>query len=66
MIAILTSYDCITGIQVAKQCMTLKKCVVLTESMLDNGYKPIEGFRPESNEGYTNGKYRRMWRFIDL
>lgn len=63
MKAILTAYHATTNIKVGRQIMTLKKCQELTQQLLNKGYEPINGFKPNTNEGYTNGFFTVMWDF---
>jgi hypothetical protein len=63
MEAIFTAYCAITNIKVCSKIMSLKECQELSQQLLEDGYKPINGFKPHTNEGLTNGKVTIMWEF---
>lgn len=63
--AILVIMDANTRIVIREWTMTMKECQSFTESLFADGYKPVDGFAPITNEAYTNGKYICEWKFTE-
>lgn len=63
--ATLVVMDAITLIVIRERTMTIKECQSFTESLLADGYKPVDDFVPTKNEAYTNGKYVCAWEFTE-
>ena len=63
--ATLVLMDANTRIEFRRFTLTMKEFQSFTETLLADGYKPVDDFVPTKNEAYTNGKYVCEWEFTE-